>query len=188
MMNNELSRTRWVLAGMATLLVAYLLQGLFSVGDQGAFSKAMLEIGHHTLQKQYKGIPEMRVVSAFEGATQCSFWNFEATWGHCVGVSIDVRDYKPEHQAVVDTQARLLGEQLRKPCELLPSLNLPDSHNLSQALGCDESRKTFKLKIGVTAVRVANEKGNRSSPYMWHAYDHQKLYTHVLRGETGKTK
>jgi len=60
MMNNELSRTRWVLAGMATLLVAYLLQGLFSVGDQGAFSKAMLEIGHHTLQKQYKGIPEMR--------------------------------------------------------------------------------------------------------------------------------
>jgi len=174
---------RWIVAGAAALLTAYLLQALFSVGDQGAFSKAMLEIGHHALRNQYKGIPEMRVVRAFEGATQCSFWNFEATWGHCVGVSIHVRDYKPEHQAVVDAQARLLGEQLRKPCELLPSLNLPDAHNISQALGCDAGRRTFKLKILVTAVKVINEKTNPTDPYMWRAMDHQKLHKYILKGE-----
>lgn len=186
MMDTELSRTRWTLAGIATLLTAYLLQGLFSVGDQSPESRAFATIGHHALRKQYDGIPQIRVVDAFIGPTQCSFWNFEATWGRCVAVSIQVRDFRTEHQALVDTQARLIGEQLRKPCALLSTLNLPDSHNLSQALGCDASRKPFKLKIGVTAVRVSNEKGNPSNPYRWQAYDHQKLYTFVLRGETGK--
>lgn len=158
------------------------------MGDQSPESRAFATIGHHTLRKQYDGIPQMRVVTAFIGSTQCSFWNFEATWGRCVAVSINVRDYRPEHQTVVDTQARLLGEQLSKPCALLPALNLPDTHNLSQALGCDAGRKTFKLKISVTAVRVNNEKTNPSDPYMWSAYDHRHLHTYVLRGETGKAK
>jgi hypothetical protein len=163
--------------------MAYLVQALFSVGDQGAFSKAMLEMGHQALRNHYNGIPEMRVVRAFVGPTQCAFWNFEATWGRCVGVSLHVRDYKPEYQAVVDAQARQLGEQLRKPCALLPTLNLPDAHNISQALGCDAGRKTFKLKIYVTAVTVINEKTNPSDPYMWWAMDHQKLQTYILKGE-----
>ena len=174
---------RWIVAGTVALLAAYLVQALFSVGDQGAFSKAMLEIGHQALRNQYKGIPELRVVGAVDGPTQCSFWNFEATWGHCVGVALDVRNYKPEHQAAVDTQARLLGERLRKPCELLPTLNLPDAYNISQALGCDAGRKTFKLMIYVTAVTVINEKTNPSDPYMWRAMDHQKLHTYILKGE-----
>ncbi|MBI4990168.1 MAG: hypothetical protein HZC23_15245 [Rhodocyclales bacterium] len=130
-MGTELSRTRWALAGLAALPMAYLLQGLFSVGDQSPESRAFATIGYHTLRKQYDGIPQMRVVTAFIGPTQCSFWNFEATWGRCVAVSIYVRDFRPEHQTVVDTQARLLGEQLSKPCTLLPVLNLPDTHNLS---------------------------------------------------------
>ena len=92
MTDKETVKARWIAAGTVALLTAYLVQALFSVGDQGAFSKAMLEIGHKALRNQYKGIPEMRVVGAVEGPTQCSFWNFEATWGHCVGVALDVRN------------------------------------------------------------------------------------------------
>jgi hypothetical protein len=54
---------------------------------------------------------------------------------------------------------------------------------MSQALGCDAGRKTFKLKIYVTAVTVINEKTNPSDPYMWWAMDHQKLQTYILKGE-----
>jgi hypothetical protein len=175
--------TIWALAGLAALSLAYLLQGLFSVGDQGALSKAFVVMGHNALRNQYNGVPQMRVVRAFEGPTQCAFWNFEATWGRCVGVSLHVRDYRPEHQAVVDAQTRQLGEQLRKPCELLPTLNLPDAHNISQALGCDAGRRPFKLKIYVTAVKVSSEKTNPSDPHMWAAWDHQKLHTYILKGE-----
>ena len=175
--------TIWALAGLAALLMAYLLQALFSVGDQGQISKAFVAIGDHAFRNQYNGAPQMRVVRAFEGPTQCAFWNFEATWGQCVGIRLDVRDYKPEHQAVVDAQARQLGERLRKPCELLPMLNLPDAHNISQALGCDTGKRNFKLKIHLTAVTVINEKTNPSDPYMWAARDHQNLHTYMFKGE-----
>lgn len=175
--------TIWALTGLAALSMAYLLQALFSVGDQSPESRAFVTMGHLAMRKQYDGIPQMRVVRAFVGPTQCAFWNFEATWGHCVGIGLDVRDYKPEHQTIVDTQVRLLGEQLRKPCELLPTLSLPDAHNISQALGCDAGRRTFKLKIHVTAVKVGNEQTNPTDPYMWSAWDHQNLYTYILRGE-----
>jgi hypothetical protein len=181
--DKEAVKARWIVAGTAALLTAYLVQALFSVGDQSPESRAFVTMGHLAMRKQYNGIPQMRVVRAFVGPTQCAFWNFEATWGRCVGIGLDVRDYKPEHQAVVDAQARLLGEQLRKPCELLPTLNLPDAHNISQALGCDAGRRTFKLKIHVTAVTVINEETNPSDPYMWRAMDHQNLYTYILRGE-----
>lgn len=175
--------TIWGLAGLAALSMAYLVQALFSVGGQSRETRAYATIGHLAMLKQFSGIPQMRVVRASTGPAQCSFWNFEATWGRCVGIGLDVRDYKPEHQTVVDTQVRLLGEQLRKPCELLPTLNLPDAHNISQALGCDAGRRTFKLKIHVTAVKVANEQTNPTDPYMWSAWDHQKLHTYIFRGE-----
>lgn len=183
MTDKETVKARWLVAGTAAILTAYLVQALFSVGDQSPESRAFVAMGHLAMRKQYDGMPQMRVVRAFVGPTQCAFWNFEATWGHCVGVGLDVRDYKPEHQAVVDTQARLLGEQLRKPCVLLSTLDLPDAHNISQALGCDAGRRTFKLKIHVTAVKVSNEIANPSDPYMWAAWDHQKLHTYILKGE-----
>lgn len=184
MTDKETVKARWIVAGTAALLTAYLMQALFSVGSgESPTSRAFETIGHHALRKQYDGIPQMRVVTAFDGPTQCAFWNFEATWGRCVGVGIHVRDYRPEHHAVVDVQVRRLAEQIRKPCVLLPTLGLPDEPNLSQALGCNAGRKTFKLRITVASVTVLNEQGKPSNPYMWSVTNRKELYSYHFKGE-----
>ena len=145
--------------------------------------KAFETIGHHAMRKQYDGLPQMRVVRAFAESNQCSFWNFEWTWGRCVGVSLYVRDYRPEHQPIVEAQVRHLAEQMRKPCTLLPTLGLPSQQELARDLGCGDARKTFKLKILVTSVTVLSESVDPANPHMWRATDHKKLYSYRFQGE-----
>jgi len=162
-----------------------LLQFLSTIGEkgQGPMGKAFEIIGYHAMRKQYDGIPQMRVVSAFAESNQCSFWNFEWTWGRCVGVSLYVRDYRPEHQPIVEAEVHRLAEQLRKPCNRLPTLGLPNEQELARDLGCGAGRKTFKLKILVTSVTVLSEHVDPANPHMWWAANHKKLYSYHFEGE-----
>ena len=174
--------TRGLLLVLAT---AYLLQFLSTIGEkgQGPMGKAFEIIGYHALQQQYDGIPQMRVVRAFAESDQCSFWNFEWTWGRCVGVSLYVRDYRPEHKSIVDAQVQRLGERMRRPCELVRALALPNEVELGRDLGCGEGRRLFKLHILVTSITLANEHDESGNPRGWWATNHQKLYSYFFQGE-----
>lgn len=185
-MKNRSVRKIMVVAGglLLALAAAYLLQLLFSVGSgESPMSRAFETIGRHTMRKQYDGLPQIRVVRAFTGPSQCAFWNFEATWGRCVGVGLYVRDYRPEHQSIVEAQFQTLAEKMRKPCTLLPTLGLPNEQELARDLGCGGGRKSFKLNISITSVTVLSEQVNPRDPYMWHAADHKKLYSYQIKGE-----
>lgn len=185
----SLSRTRklvsigrWL---FLALLAAYTVQFLSNIGEkgQGRMGRAFETIGYHAMQKQYDGLPQMRVVRAFAESHQCSFWNFEWTWGQCVGVSVYVRDYRPEHQPIVETQVRRLAEQLRKPCVLLPTLGLSDEKTLMRDLGCGVGREAFRLEIVITSVTVLSDKEDPMDPHMWWATDHKKLFSYHFEGE-----
>jgi hypothetical protein len=167
------------------LVAAYTLQFLSVIFEKGQspMGKAFETIGHHAMRKQYDGIPQMRVVRAFAESDQCTFWNFEWTWGRCVGVSLYVRDYRPEHQHIVESQVHRLAEQLRKPCALLPTLGLPNETELARDLGCGPGSKAFKLKIMVTSVSVFSEHVDPANPHMWWAANHKKLYSYHFEGE-----
>ena len=99
---------------LLTLVAAYGLQFLSVIGEkgQGPMGKAFETIGHHAMRRQYDGIPQMRVVRAFAESNQCTFWNFEWSWGRCVVIGLDVRDYQPEHQLIVEAQVHRLAEQM----------------------------------------------------------------------------
>ena len=145
--------------------------------------KAFETIGYHALQKQYNGIPQMRVVRAFAESNQCSFWNFEWTWGRCVVVSEDVRDYRPEQDHIVDAQVRALAATLRQPCKLLSILGLPEEKNLSRNLGCGTDRKGFKLKLLVSSVSLASDQVDPIDPHMWYAVNRKQLRSFQFEGE-----
>ncbi|MCX7180567.1 MAG: hypothetical protein NTX56_18005, partial [Proteobacteria bacterium] len=167
------------------LWAAYALQFFSAIGEkgQGPMGKAFETIGYHALQKQYNGIPQMRVVRAFAESNQCSFWNFEWTWGRCVGISLYVRDYRPEQQSILDAQVHLLAEQLRKPCTLLTTLGLPNEREIARDLGCSQSKRTFKLLIVATSVKLLSERSDDANPQGWWAADHKKLYSYYFQGE-----
>lgn len=177
----------WIATGglLLALATAYLLQFLSTIGEkgQGPMGKAFETIGFHAMRKQYDGIPQMRVVRAFAESVQCSFWNFEWTWGRCVGVSLYVRDYRPEHRPIVEAQVQRLAEQMRRPCALVATLSLPNEQELSRDLGCDSNRKSFKLKILVTSVTVLSEQNDSANPRMWWATNHEKLFSYFFQGE-----
>ena len=164
---------------------AYMLQFLWLIGDKGQspMGKAFETIGHDAMRKQNTGIPQMRVVRAFAEPSQCSFWTFEATWGRCVVVGLHVRDYRPEHQPIVETQVRRLAEQMRRPCVLVRELGLPNEQDLVRDLGCGSNKGTFKLKILVTSVTVLSEQGTSYDPHMWHATTREQLYSFHFEGE-----
>ncbi|MDP2793333.1 MAG: hypothetical protein Q8O25_04495 [Sulfurisoma sp.] len=138
MTENKSVRKILMVAGglLLTLAMAYLLQLLSTIGEkgQGPMGEAFETIGHHAMRKQYDGLPQMRVVRAYAESNQCSFWNFEETWGQCVVVALVVRDYRPEHQPIVEAQVRRLAEQIRKPCALLSALGLPNEQELVRDL------------------------------------------------------
>lgn len=186
-MKNKSVRKIMVVAGglLLALAAAYLLQLLSTIGEkgQGPMGKAFETIGHHAMRKQYDGIPQMRVVRAFAESAQCSFWNFEETWGRCVGVSLHVRDYRPEHQPIVDAQVRRLAEQLRRPCTLVRTLGLPNEQELARDLRCGTGNKAFKLKILVTSITLRSEQVDSFNPHMWHATNRNDLYSYHFQGE-----
>jgi len=177
----------WIVAGglLVVLAMAYLLQFLSAIFEkgQGPMGKAFETIGYHAMRSQYGGIPQMRVVRAFAESDQCSFWNFEWTWGSCVGVSLYVRDYQDEQKPIVEAQVQRLGDRLRRPCALLRALALPNEAELARDLGCDKGRRIFKLQILVTAITLANERDDPADPRGWWATNHHKLYSYFFRGE-----
>ena len=177
----------WITTGGLLLLLAtaYLLQFLSTIGEkgQGPMGKAFEIIGYHALQQQYDGIPQMRVVRAFAESVQCSFWNFEWTWGRCVVVGLDVRDYRPEHRLIVEAQVRRLAAKMRKPCTLLPTLGLSNEQELARDLGCGVARKDFRLTILVSSVTLRSEVVDKFNPRMWHAMNRQELFSHRFEGE-----
>ena len=177
----------WIATGglLLVLAIAYLLQFLSTIGEkgQGPMGKAFEIIGYHALRQQYDGIPQMRVVRAFAESDQCSFWNFEWTWGRCVGVSLYVRDYRPEHQPIVEAQVHRLAERMRNPCALVRALALPNELELARDLRCGAGRRIFKLQILVTSVTLVNEHDETADPRGWWATNHQKLYSYFFQGE-----
>lgn len=186
MNHRSVRNTVGVAVGLLLMVAwAYLLQFLWLIGDKGQspMGLAFETIGHHAMRKQYTGMPQMRVVRAFAEPNQCSFWTFEATWGRCVGVGLDVRDYQLEHQPIVDAQVRLLAKQMRKPCVLVRELGLPNEQELVRDLGCGTNTGTFKLKILVTSVTVLSDQSDPANPHMWWATNHKKLYSYHFEGK-----
>lgn len=184
------SRWRWekrIALVLATLLaLAYLTQFVRSAfyKGQGRMGEAFETIAHATLSRQYDELPQMRIMTAEASSALCTWWNFEATWGKCVVIALDVRDYRPEHLPVVEREVRRLAEQIRKPCALLKTLGLPGEQKLAQALTCDSAKpgNSFKLRIVVNTVTVVRDPNPHSKP-RWQAKDRNHLNTYHFKGE-----
>jgi hypothetical protein len=182
-MRARLSRyAKWA---VLVLALAYLVQFALAALHKGQsrMGAAFETIGYEVLRKQYDGLPQMRVVGAGANPSQCSFWNFEWTWGRCVSVVVEVRDYAPVQQDIVEREAKKLGEQLRKPCVLLPSLGIPNEEQLARDLGCGRSEKSFKLRVWVNSVTVVGDQGPPGKPHRWQATNHNHLNSYPFKGE-----
>ena len=175
---------KWVLLALALAYLAQFIRGALYKG-QSRMGAAFETIGYEAFRKQYDGLPQMRVVSAAAApySSMCPWWNFESTWGRCVHVRLDVRDYLPEHQPVVEREVMKLAEQLRKPCKLLPTLGLPNEQQLAHDLECGSFRKSFKLQIVVNSVIVRSDQENPRTPRMWWVTKVEYLYSYYFKGE-----
>lgn len=187
----DLTRRQWtkrialVLAGLLAFAhLAQFVRSAFYKG-QSPMGEAFETIAHETLSRQYNGLPQMRVMAGSTHPTLCAWWNFEATWGTCASVGLDVRDYRPEHLPIVEREVNRLAGRLRQPCALLKTLGLSDEKKLAQAMTCDGAKpgRHFKLLIRVNAVTVVRDPNPHNKPHRWQTTDRNHLNTYRFRGE-----
>jgi hypothetical protein len=157
---------KWALLILALVYLAqFVWEALYK--GQSKMGAAFETIAQEALRRQYDGIPQMRVMGANTNPnypySECPFWNFERTWGRCIGVVLGVRDYSPGQRPIVEREVNKLADQLTKPCTLLSTLKLPEEVQLARELECDEFRKSFNLRILVDAVTVDSEHGPPAS-------------------------
>jgi hypothetical protein len=176
---------RIALALLITIALAYSAQFFWGAMHKGQSNDdfAWEVLAHEALSRQYSGIPQMRIAGSAVPPNLCDYWNFEGFWGRCVTIGLNVRDYKPEHLPIVEREVARLASQLRKPCALVSTLDLPDASNLRRKLGCGGFHKTFKLQIGVTSVTVAYESASPDRPNRWFPKTAEKLISYHFEGE-----
>jgi hypothetical protein len=174
--------TKWALLALALAYLAQFIRGALYKG-QDPMGAAFETIGHEAFRKQYDGLPQIRVNGAGAAPAQCTWWNFEWTWGRCVAIGLQVRDYLPEHQPIVEREVMKLAEQLRKPCALLPTLGLPNEQQLARDLECGSFLNSFRLRIVVNAVTVISNQGPPSKPHRWHATNFNYINSYLFKGE-----
>lgn len=165
--------TKWLLT---ILILAYSVQFMWLAlwfKGQSPMGSALETIAHETLRRQYDGLPQMRVVGAGADPALCSFWNFEGVWGRCLTLAVDVlgyeSDYQTEHPRIVAKAVEKLAERVRRPCDLLVSLGLPDQIQLARDLKCSSPLKRFRLQIFVYSVIVKDPDvpGPMGKPHRW---------------------
>lgn len=167
------------------LVLAYVCQILWMMLNgkaQDRMGTAFEAIAHETLLRQHNGSPQMQVATANAGSSLCPIWNFEGIWGRCVVVVLNVRDYLPDYQPMVEREAMLLVEQLRKPCVLLSKLGLPNRQQLSRNLECGVSKKPFRLRVLVNAVEVNERLRFSNKPHAWAVTRRSKISEYHTKG------
>jgi hypothetical protein len=163
---------KWAVMALALAYFAQFVWGSLHKG-QSRMGSAIETIAHEAFKKQYDGLPQMRVVGAGADPTLCSFWNFEWVWGRCLTIAVDVRDYEPdyqiEHLSIVAREVEKLAEQVRRPCNLLVALRLPNGEQLARDLECSSPFQRFRLRIFVYSVTVKDPyaPGPMSKPHRW---------------------
>jgi hypothetical protein len=177
-----LKYAKWVLLVLALAYLFQFVRGLRYKG-QDPIGAVFETIAHETLQRQWDGLPQMRVGGA--GATNlCARWNFEQLWGQCVAIVVEVRDYLPEYQAIIDREVMKLAKQVRRPCALLPTLRLPNEQQLARNLECNDSKRAFKLQIAVASVTVTGEQpASIDRPHRWSISGSKRLKSYYFEGE-----
>lgn len=167
---------KWALLILALAYLAQFVRGALYKG-QSRMGAAFETIAQEALRRQYDGIPQMRVMGANTNPnypySECPFWNFERTWGRCIGVGLGVRDYSPGQRPIVEREVNKLADQLTKPCTLLSALKLPDEAQLARDMECGSLLGSFKLEIQVVAGMVVDERGTSSKPHRWQMTNHQ---------------
>lgn len=169
------------------LVLAYVFQILWMMlygKVQDRMGTAFEAIAHEALLRQYNGSPQMQIAMAKAGPSLCPIWNFEGLWGRCVVVVLNVREYLPDYQPLVEREAMLLVEQLRKPCVLLSKLGLPNRQQLSRDLECGVSKKPFRLRILVDAVEVDEKLRFLNKPHAWAVTRRSRISEYHTKGES----
>ena len=166
------------------IILSYSSQFLWGAMHKGQSEEgfAWEVLAHEVLSRQYDGIPQMRIAGADAPPSLCDQWNFEGFWGRCLSIGLDVRDYKPEYQPIVEREVRQLATQLQQPCALVPTLGLPRESDLMRKLGCGGFHKTFKLRIWVNSVTVAYESGPPDRPNRWFPKTREHLVSYHFDG------
>lgn len=175
---------KWTLLVLALAYVFQILWMMFYGKVQDRMGTAFETISYEAFLRQYNGSPQMQVSMAKAGPSLCPVWNFEGIWGRCVLVILDVRDYLPDYQPMVDQEAMMLAEQLRKPCVLLSKLGLPNRQQLSRDLECGETKRSFKLRILVDAVAVDETRRFSNKPHAWATSRRSKIIEYHFKGES----
>lgn len=171
-----------------SLALAYVWQFFWLLGDSKGpheAGDAWKDLAVEVLNGRQSGNPPMRVYYAKENRGLCNFLNFEAIWGNCVVVKIDidVKDYRPESSSIVEREVEILGDKLRKPCILLSKLAPKNEVKFRESIGCGGWRKKFKLYISTHDITVAVEKNTTDHSNNWFPTTRTNLNTYHFEGE-----
>lgn len=173
---------RMLIYSLCALVISYVFEFVWVAVDKGQTQKdyAWEVIAHETLVRQHHGIPQMRIGDAGPVRSLCEFWNFEAIWGRCITIAVEVRDYKSEYQKIVEQEIGRFVDQMRTPCHLISTLALENKSILMENIGCNGWRKDFRFRVWVNSVTVAGEKGPLDRPNRWSLNSVKHLYTTVF--------
>jgi len=176
---------RFVLFALA---IAYVYQFQWRYMDgKGQYEddRAWQVLAQEALTRQQSGGPAMRVYYAKQGRGLCNLWDFEAVWGDCVVVKIDVdvKNYRPEYGPIVEQEVASLGNQLHKPCTLISDLALKDEVQVRESIGCGGWRKRFKLHISTHEITVAAGNGTADRTNSWFPKTRANLDSYYFEGE-----
>jgi hypothetical protein len=171
---------------VAALFVLYVVQ-FCSFGFQetpGILGETVQEISFvQTDRTNSSNEPIMRSIIAIGNNRACDFWNFEAFWGRCVAVSIDVLDYDSSKHASILQRGSVIAEALSRPCETVDTLGMADASRLKNNLGCKTSWRPFKVIVRLSSVqrRARSLYGNYQYKYFWNVDRVQSSFLYIIR-------
>lgn len=172
----------------AMLLLAYVVQFVMA-GWHGGQPRALGVMVHVLANERLAelmtpALPRMRVIAVFGGRERCRLWNFEALWGRCVDVSLDVLEHAPTHTAAIDALAAQLTADLARPCSLVKP-NRSEAVDQRRTLECGSSRRPYRVTTNVRIVEPGpGGLDNTSDKFFWNRRFSRDFGTYQMKGGT----